>query len=333
MHNGNKLLSVRGLTVKFPTARGPFRAVEDVSFDVHDGEKVAIVGESGSGKSMTMLSLLRLVPAPGAIEQGEIQFDSVDLLKLSGNAMARIRGSEMALVFQDPMASWNPVRRIGAQISEAMSLHRKIEPSKIAARVVELLQRVGIPSPAQRARAYPHEFSGGMRQRGMIGMGLANNPRLLIADEPTTALDVTVQDQVIRLLREVNEEYGTAILLITHNFALVASLCERVIVMYAGRVMECGTTREIFRDARHPYTRGLLRSVPRLDQVSDEPLYGIPGQPIDASQTVNGCKFHPRCEFKQDRCLSQEPPLVKLGPGREARCWLVTDTPHETMDA
>ncbi len=316
------LLSVRGLTTEFRTARGRFRAVDDVSFEVAEGERVAVVGESGSGKSMTMLSVLRLVPRPGRIAAGCITFAGIDLLKLGGRAMADLRGAEIALVSQDPMASWNPVRRIGSQIGEAMSLHRKIKPSRIKARIVELLRQVGIPASEQRQHAYPHQFSGGMRQRGMIGMGLANNPRLLIADEPTTALDVTVQDQVIRLLRQVNAEHGSAILLITHNLALVASLCERVIVMYAGRVVEQGSTRQIFSDPQHPYTRGLLGSVPRLDQAADEELAGIPGQPIDQGQTVTGCKFHPRCSLREARCSEAEPDLVEFGGGRSARCWV-----------
>ncbi|CAN5620200.1 ABC transporter ATP-binding protein [soil metagenome] len=319
--SSSPLLSVRGLTVEFPTSRGPFKAVEDISFDVGEGEKVAVVGESGSGKSITMLSLLRLVPEPGKIKAGTIDFEGRDLSKLTGVQMANLRGSEMALIFQDPMASWNPVLRIGEQIGEAMRLHKKIEPSKIAKRILYLLERVGISAPAKRANAYPHEFSGGMRQRGMIGMGLSNNPRLLIADEPTTALDVTVQDQIIRLLREVNKEYGTAILLITHNLALVASLCDRVIVMYSGRVVEKGTAEQIFRNPRHPYTQGLLKSVPRLDAEDDE-LYGIPGQPIDPSQSVTGCRFNPRCQYRIDRCSVEEPPLLDMGNAQEARCWV-----------
>ncbi|MBX9843484.1 MAG: ABC transporter ATP-binding protein [Xanthobacteraceae bacterium] len=317
------ILSVRKLTTTFPTKRGPFNAVEDVSFDVLECERVAIVGESGSGKSMTMLSILRLVPKPGKVAAGTVDYNGANLLKLSAEQICQLRGSEISLVFQDPMASWNPVLRIGRQIGEAMRLHRKIKRSKIAERIIELLSHVGIPVPAQRSKDYPHQFSGGMRQRGMIGMALANYPNLLIADEPTTALDVTVQDQIIRLLRQINEENGTAILLVTHNLALVASLCERVIVMYAGRILETGTTEQIFYNPQHPYTWGLLQSIPRLGTAETEQLVGIPGQPIDPSQEVQGCKFHPRCAFRVDRCAKEEPGLEEIERGHRARCWVL----------
>lgn len=316
------LLSVRNLTVQFPTARGPFKAVDDVSFDVHKRERVAVVGESGSGKSITMLSILGLVPYPGRIAAGEVQYKGARLDELPPAKMCEIRGSEISLVFQDPMASWNPVLRVGYQIGEAMRLHGKVQRSAITARIVELLRGVGIPSPEQRAKDFPHQFSGGMRQRGMIGMALANYPALLIADEPTTALDVTVQDQVIRLLRDVNQNNGTAILLVTHNLALVASLAERVIVMYAGRILETGTTDAIFSAPQHPYTWGLLRSVPRLDNDADDELIGIPGQPIDPSDDVRGCRFHPRCAFRTDKCSVEEPSLEEVAPGHWVRCWI-----------
>jgi oligopeptide/dipeptide ABC transporter ATP-binding protein len=317
------VLSIKGLTTAFQTPYGEFKAVDNVTLEVRAHERVAVVGESGSGKSMLMLSILRLVPEPGKIVAGEVCFDGRDIAAISARDMADLRGSEIALIFQDPMSSWNPVKRIGRQIAEAMELHRKIERKSIRERVVDLLRKVGIPSPRERARAYPHEFSGGMRQRGMIGMGLSNNPKLLIADEPTTALDVTVQDQVIRLLRDVNEQYGTALILITHNLALVASLAERVVVMYAGRVMERGTAEQIFRAPQHPYTWGLLQSVPRIDQDSEQDLIGIPGSPLDNSQKIAGCKFNPRCRFKIDRCMVEEPGLIPVGDGQVARCWVM----------
>ncbi|MFK4446020.1 oligopeptide transport system ATP-binding protein [Caballeronia udeis] len=316
------LLSVSGLTVQFETADGPFQAVEDLTFEMHERERVAVVGESGSGKSMTMRSILRLVPRPGRIVSGDIHFAGKDVLRMRAKQMMALRGSEIALIFQDPMSSWNPVRTIGAQIREAMTLHSKVKPQAIRARAIELLKHVGISSPEKRVDAYPHEFSGGMRQRGMIGMGLANHPRLLIADEPTTALDVTVQDQVIRLLRDVNSVHGTALLVVTHNLALVASLCDRVIVMYAGRVVEQGTTEQIFNDPQHPYTWGLLKSVPRMDHAAGELLYGIPGQPIDPSLRLQGCRFQPRCAFREPRCEKEEPALEAVGENHLARCWV-----------
>ncbi len=317
------LLSVRHLTTEFPGLGSGFRAVDDVSFDVSAGERVALVGESGSGKSLTVRSVLGLLPAGARMAGGSILFGGRDLATLNERDRAKLRGGEIALIFQDPMTSWNPVKRIGAQIREALSLHGKFRRRARAGRVVELLRRVGIPSPAERARAYPHEFSGGMRQRGMIAMGLANHPKLLIADEPTTALDVTVQDQVIRLLRELGDASGMAILLITHNLALVASLCDRIVVLYAGRIVETGPAEAVFRDPQHPYTWGLLRSVPRIDQVRGEKLVGVPGQPIQAGDTVTGCKFHPRCRFRIERCTTEEPTLDEVEPERFARCWVL----------
>jgi oligopeptide/dipeptide ABC transporter ATP-binding protein len=227
------------------------------------------------------------------------------------------------MIFQDPMTSWNPVLRVGTQVDEALLLHRRLGTSARARRVVDLLGQVGIPAPAERVKSYPHQFSGGMRQRGMIAIGLANDPALLIADEPTTALDVTVQDQIIRLMRQLSERSRTAILLITHNLALVASLCDRVVVMYGGRILETGPTDRIFSVPQHPYTWALLRSVPRLDQVRSERLDAIRGQPITAETMVEGCKFHPRCPFRIARCVEEEPFLEPVGPGHLARCWVM----------
>lgn len=323
------LLSVRSLTTEFPTGGAPFRAVDDVSFDMAPGERVALVGESGSGKSLTVRSILGLLPSPARIGAGSVLYRGRELVGMRPRDLARLRGGEIALIFQDPMTSWNPVKRVGAQIREALSLHGKVRRGGRAARVIDLLRRVGIPSPAERARAYPHQFSGGMRQRGMIAMGLANDPALLIADEPTTALDVTVQDQVIRLLRRLGEESGTAILLITHNLALVASLCDRIIVMYGGRIVESGPADAIFADPQHPYTWGLLRSAPRIDQPRGERLVGVPGQPIQGATTIPGCKFEPRCPVRVERCAREEPPLDAVGPGRAARCWVLMRNARE----
>jgi oligopeptide/dipeptide ABC transporter ATP-binding protein len=320
------LLSVNGLTTAYPTPRGEFRAVDNVSFEVQAGERVAIVGESGSGKSQTMLSVLGLVQKPGRVIAGTVHLRGRNLLALSERELSRIRGSDIAMIFQDPMTSWNPVLRVGTQIEEAILLHRNLGASARWLRTLDLLRQVGIPDTAERARSYPHQFSGGMRQRGMIAMALANDPALLIADEPTTALDVTVQDQIIRLLRQLSERSGTAILLITHNLALVASLCDRVMVMYGGRILESGPTDRIFSDPQHPYTRGLLRSIPRLDHARDERLEAIRGQPITAATMVAGCKFHPRCPLRIARCVEAEPGLEPAGGGHFARCWVTVET-------
>ncbi len=316
------LLSVRGLTTEFPARKGrpAFRAVDNVSLDIAPSERVALVGESGSGKSLTVRSILGLAPSPSRITAGSVLFRGQELVGLPPRAMSRLRGGEIALVFQDPMTSWNPVKRVGTQIGEALALHGRRRGRW--GRAVELLGQVGIPSPAERARAFPHEFSGGMRQRGMIAMGLANAPALLMADEPTTALDVTVQDQIIRLLRRLNEESGTAILLITHNLALVASLCDRIVVLYAGRVVETGPTVVLFADPQHPYTWSLLKAIPRLDQPRGERLVSVQGTPLQSGEQVAGCKFHPRCPFKIARCASEEPPLEQDDQQRQVRCWV-----------
>ena len=302
------------------------RAVDGVSFGVDRGETVGIVGESGSGKSMTALSILRLVPEPGRIVDGRILFGESkprDVIKMSDEEIREFRGNDVAMIFQDPMTSLNPVLRVGFQIREAMVAHHRFSPQQAVERIVPMLKRVRIPAPEQRERNYPHQFSGGMRQRAMIAMGLSNEPSLLIADEPTTALDVTVQAQIIELLRDLNRETGTAIILITHNLAVVASLCTRVIVMYAGRIVEQGSTRQIFKSPQHPYTWSLLRSIPRLDAIRHDKLLSIAGMPPDLSNPPPGCKFHPRCRFRIDRCLEEEPPLGEVDPGQQARCWVL----------
>ena len=316
------ILEVSGLTTEFAGSIPPFRAVDDVSLDIAKGERVALVGESGSGKSMTARSILGLLPHRARIVSGSVRFNGRELVGLSARELATLRGSEIALIFQDPMTSGNPVKRVGTQINEAIALHRRTNRSARWSRVIDLLRRVGIPSPELRARSYPHQFSGGMSQRGMIAMGLANDPALLIADEPTTALDVTVQDQIIRLLRDVCERSGSAMLLITHNLGLVASLCQRVVVMYSGRVVETGSVDAIFKSPQHPYTWGLLRSIPRMDQARNAPLVNIPGQPTSGAN-MPGCRFAPRCAFKIARCTQEEPPLAPVGAGQLARCWVL----------
>lgn len=317
------VLSVRELGVSFPRKDAPRATVVDgVSFDVMPGEIVGIVGESGSGKSMTARSVLRLLPKSAEL-RGSIRFCGREIPEMTDEEIRDMRGALVSMVFQDPMTSFNPVLRIGDQIGEAIALHDRERRGRRALRdrVANLLAMVGIGDPAERARSYPHEFSGGMRQRALTAMAVANNPALLIADEPTTALDVTVQDQVLSLLRELNEGSGTAILLITHNIAVVASLCRRVIVMYAGRVIEDGPTDEVLTNPRHPYTWSLLQSVPRLDQAGKR-LTAIKGQPPDPAAPLAGCKFHPRCPWAEQRCSEQEPPLTPLGQAHGVRCWL-----------
>ena len=272
---------------------------------------------------MTALSILNLVPEPGRISAGQILFKNRDVVSMTSSELHEYRGGDVAMIFQDPMTSLNPVLRVGFQIEEAMRAHARFDTRQAKARVIPLLERVRIPSPKQRARDFPHQFSGGMRQRAMIAMGLANEPSLLIADEPTTALDVTVQAQILELLKELNRELGTAIILISHNVAVISSLCTRVMVMYAGRVVESGPTRQVFDHPEHPYTWSLLRSVPRVDERRHERLISIKGMPPDLSRLPTGCTFHPRCQFKVERCLREEPPLEEVAAGQEARCWVL----------
>ncbi len=303
------------------------KAVDGISFEVNRGETLGIVGESGCGKSVTAMSILRLVAEPGRIVGGKILFGDEgmqkDVVQMTDDEIREFRGNDVAMIFQDPMTSLNPVLRVGFQIKEAMVAHERFSNREAENRVVPLLERVRIPAARHRARDYPHQFSGGMRQRTMIAMGLSNEPALLIADEPTTALDVTVQAQIIELLRDLNRELGTAIILITHNLAVVASLCTRVIVMYAGRIVEQGSTRQIFKNPQHPYTWSLLRSIPRLDETRHDKLLSISGLPPDLTNPPPGCKFHPRCRFRVDRCSKEEPPLEEVDPGQDARCWVL----------
>jgi oligopeptide/dipeptide ABC transporter ATP-binding protein len=315
-------LEVDDLRVQFPTQRGVVQAVDGLSFKVRRGEILGIVGESGSGKSVTALSVMRLLRRPGRINGGRILFNGRDLLKASESEMQRIRGAEIAMVFQDPMTSLNPVIRTGWQVGEPLWLHQGLTKAKAYNESVRLLARVDIPDSRKRAEQYPHEFSGGMRQRAMIAMALSLNPTVLIADEPTTALDVTIQAQILDLLRDVNRSFGTAIVLITHNFGVVAGMCDRVVVMYAGRVVEEGPTSDVFATPKHPYTWSLLRSLPRLDKGNRVPLKAIDGSPPDLANLPGGCKFHPRCQFRIDRCLTDEPQLESVSGSQQARCWV-----------
>jgi len=324
------ILRIEDLRTQFFTSRGIVRAVDGVSLHVEEGETVGVVGESGCGKTMTALSVLRLVPDPGRIVDGHIWFRDRDVVAMDHDQIRQFRGEDVAMIFQDPMTSLNPVTKVGSQIEEAMTAHERFSARAAFDRVVPLLQRVRIPSAERRRQDYPHQFSGGMRQRAMIAMGLANEPSLIIADEPTTALDVTVQAQIITLLRQLNRELGTAIMLITHNMALVASLCSRVVVMYAGRVVEQGPVEQIFKNPQHPYTWALLRSVPRVDEGRKGRLVSITGLPPDLVRLPPGCKFHPRCAFRVDRCSEDEPSLDEVGTDQLARCWvLMRNVPQE----
>ena len=317
------LLQVEDLHTQFFTSRGVVRAVDGVTFHVDAGETLGVVGESGCGKTITALSILRLVPDPGRITSGRVLFRGKDVTKMDDSEIMDFRGNDVAMIFQDPMTSLNPVTKIGAQIEEAMTAHERFTQQQARTRVVELLTRVRVPSAESRVKDYPHQFSGGMRQRAMIAMGLSNEPSLLIADEPTTALDVTVQAQIIQLMKQLNRELGTAMMLITHNMALVASLCQRVIVMYAGRIVEEGPVDQIFKSPQHPYTWSLLRSVPRVDEARKDRLVSIRGLPPDLSNPPPGCKFHPRCPFVIDKCRVEEPELDEVAPTQVARCWVL----------
>ncbi len=315
------LLEVQDLRTVFKTKEGDVKAVDGVSFHLDAGETLGIVGESGCGKSVTALSIMRL-QRPGRIVGGKIMFKGRDLTQVSDQGMREIRGEEIAMIFQDPMTSLNPVFRTGWQVAEPLVLHRGLSRVKAMAEAVGLLGRVGIPAPATRARDYPHQFSGGMRQRAMIAMGLTTAPQVLIADEPTTALDVTIQAQILDLLRNVNKEFGTATILITHNLGVVAGMCERVMVMYAGKVVESGPTTDVFAHPKHPYTWSLLRSIPRLDDEHHEPLNAIEGLPPSLVDLPTGCAFHPRCSFKVERCSRDVPPLNLVGETQLAACWV-----------
>lgn len=323
MANTAPLLEVTDLRTYFDTEAGTARAVDGVSFAIEEGEVLGIVGESGSGKSVTSLSLMRLVPEPpGRIQPGSsVRFRGTELLELDEERMRRVRGNEIAMIFQEPMTSLNPVYPVGEQIAEALRYHKGLGKRAAWARAVELLGLVGIPDPEQRARAYPHQLSGGMRQRVMIAIAISCEPKLLIADEPTTALDVTIQAQILDLLAELRERLGMAMILITHDLGVVAEVCDRVLVMYAGQVMEEADVDTLFRDPRHPYTEGLLRAIPRLGQPVER-LAVIPGVVPSATAWPVGCRFHPRCPYGWELCVDAHPGLFEAGVGHASRCWL-----------
>lgn len=319
-----KLLEVKDLEVSFKTYAGEIKAVRGVSFDVNKGETVAIVGESGCGKSVTAQSIMRLIPMPpGIIKKGSIIFEGRDITKLSEREMEYVRGSEISMVFQDPMTSLNPTMKVGAQIAESLIKHQKMKPKQAREKAIEILKLVGIPNAEKRVNQYPHEFSGGMRQRAMIAIALACNPKLLIADEPTTALDVTIQAQILDLMRDLQKKLNTAIIIITHNLGVVANLAERVLVMYAGKIIERGSLDDIFYNSRHPYTWGLLMSVPAPDLDKSKRLASIDGTPPDLFAPPVGCPFAARCEYAMKICYERYPEEFTVGDGHSVACWLM----------
>jgi len=325
------LLDVRDLHTEFRTGAGTIRAVDGISYAVEPGETVAIVGESGSGKSVSALSILRLIPdPPGRITGGEVRFLGRDLLQLSDGEMREVRGGDIGMVFQEPMTSLNPVLTIGRQITETLEQHRGADRAAAHKRAVELLGLVGIADPARRLKQYPHQLSGGMRQRVMIAIAVACDPKLIIADEPTTNLDVTIQAQYLDLLKDLQQDTGVAVIFVTHNLGIVARMCDKLAVMYAGKIVEAGSVRKLFNAAQHPYTRGLLGSMPKLG--SKEKLYAIPGQPPDLSTLPPGCAFQPRCAEALARCAEEEPGETRLGDAWTTRCWLAETKAAEAAE-
>jgi oligopeptide/dipeptide ABC transporter ATP-binding protein len=317
-----KLLEVKNLRTYFYTQEGVVRAVDGVSWDLEEGETLGLVGESGCGKSVTAMSILRLIPnPPGRIVEGEILFEGKDLLKLSNAEIRTIRGNRIGMIFQEPMTSLNPVLTIGNQLTEAIKLHLGLDDQAANARGAELLELVGIPEAETRLKDYPHQFSGGMRQRVMIAMALSCNPKLLLADEPTTALDVTIQAQILDIMARLSRDFGTAVVVITHNLGVVARYADRVNVMYAGKIVETGSATDIFKRPKHPYTVGLMASVPRLDATEHVRLATIEGQPPLLIDPIPGCPFEPRCDWRIDKCVTDAPQLELKEEGHWAACW------------
>lgn len=316
----NELLQVKDLRSHFFTATGIVKAVDGVTFSLDKGKTLGIVGESGSGKSVTSNSIMRLLPKNGKIVSGEILFEGKDLAKLKEKEMLRMRGEEISMIFQDPMTSLDPVFRIGDQVMEVILAHNKMPKEEARKMAVDALEMVGISQAGERMKSYPHEFSGGMRQRVIIAMAIALKPKLIIADEPTTALDVTVQAQVLDLLRDLQKKMGTSVILVTHNLGVVWSMCDSVMVMYAGKTVEYATAKSLYQNPRHPYTWGLLNSMPKLSDNPDKPLASIPGTPPDLKLTGNSCNFHNRCKYCQQICTEKAPPLVEVEPGHFVAC-------------
>ena len=322
MENQEQLLNIENLTTRFYTEEGVVHAVEDVSYQLYKGDTLGVVGESGCGKSVHAMSIMGLIPSPpGKIESGKVEFLGQNLLDLSENEMRKVRGNQIAMIFQDPMTSLNPVLTVGFQITEALKLHQNMNKNQARDRAAELLSLVGIPEAKQKLDDYPHHFSGGMRQRAMIAMALSCDPIILIADEPTTSLDVTIQAQIIDLVNNLKEKLGMSVIWITHDLGVIARMVNRVNVMYAGMIIEKGTVNEVFDNPKNPYTVGLLGSLPNPEDTSKKKLYSIPGEPPDLIGEIQGCPFAPRCTFVVDRCRQEMPPLEKINKNHEVACW------------
>ena len=323
MNNNDIILEVKNLHTYFNTDAGVVKAVNGVSYDLKKGEVLGIVGESGSGKSVSSLSIMKLIPTPpGKIVEGEVLFNGENLLDMNDKQLRSVRGDKIAMIFQDPMTSLNPFLRISTQLMETIILHQNLSKTEARAKAIEMLTLVGIPSPEKRVDNYPHQFSGGMRQRVMIAIALSCNPEVLIADEPTTALDVTIQAQILDLIKDLSKRLNTAVIMITHDLGVVAGMCDSVCVMYAGKIVEKASNDEIFKDAKHPYTEGLIKSVPRLDIASRQKLFSIDGQPPNVIDLPECCPFHPRCDKAMDKCRNSYPPVVNITEDRMVRCWL-----------
>ncbi len=323
--NNYNLLQVSDLRVSFPTRRGVLNAVNGVSYNLREGEIIGIVGESGSGKSVAAKTVMRILKAPGRVDGGSVLYDGSDLMTMSEREMESIRGSQISMIFQDPMSCLDPVFTIGRQLVETITAHERVSKDEARTRAIEAMAKVGLADPARIMRRYPHELSGGMRQRVMIAMAMLCSPRVLIADEPTTALDVTIQAQILDILRDMRRENNTSIIFITHNFGVVADLCDRVYVMYGGMIMEEGTVDDLFYAPSHPYTRGLLKAIPSLEREKNQRLIPIKGTPIDPMRVPSGCVFSERCSRCTDLCIKARPPKTDLGNGHSASCWTLTE--------
>ncbi|MBC5659162.1 ABC transporter ATP-binding protein [Anaerosacchariphilus sp. NSJ-68] len=321
MSQSEPILEIKDLCVEFQTVEGTVHAVDHLNYTLHKGEKLGIVGESGSGKSVSSLGMMQLIPnPPGRITGGEILYHGKDLVKASEKEMQKIRGNEISMIFQEPMTSLNPIIKCGKQIAESLRLHRGMKKKEAMEEAVQMMHAVGIANPEVRAHEYPHQMSGGMRQRVMIAMALACQPQILIADEPTTALDVTIQAQILDLIRELNESMGTSVVFITHDLGVVSELCDTVIVMYTGHIVEQAPVKELFENPKHPYTRGLLNAIPRITKERN-PLETIEGMVPNPNERIEGCSFSPRCPYATDQCRKAEPPMTELPDGRLVRCW------------
>ena len=333
MNQSEILLEIKDLCVEFKTMAGTVHAVDHLSYTLHRGEKLGIVGESGSGKSVSSLAMMQLIPnPPGKVTGGQILYNGKDLVKLSEREMQKIRGNEISMIFQEPMTSLNPIIRCGKQIAESLRLHRGMKKKEAMEEAIKMMQAVGIANPQARAYEYPHQMSGGMRQRVMIAMALACQPQILIADEPTTALDVTIQAQILDLIRDLNQEMNTSVVFITHDLGVVSELCDTVIVMYNGHIVEKAPTTDIFREPLHPYTQGLLSAIPRITK-ERKPLSTIEGMVPNPVERIKGCRFWPRCPKACDRCRKEEPAVFSVGEDRQVRCWLYAQADNGSQEA